>query len=143
MKKIIIQILVLLILISCSLTGRGDKLDESDLRYLENLGLLDKNENVLFFTSSLSIKRSGDFITNKRVASYWIDKDESKTFKDFAYYQDIIKIDSVNLTQAWTNNSYLKITRKDGSSFNVYINDDNENYQTFVEIANENWKLKK
>ena len=143
MKKIIFPFLVLLILTNCSVISTGDKLNESDLRYLENLGLLDKNENVLHYTSSFSIKKSGNFITNKRVASYWLAKMTVNHLRTSAYYPDIIKIDTVNLTQAWTYNSYLTITKKDGSTFNLYINNDNENYQTFVKSANENWKLNK
>lgn len=137
-KKVTFLIFIFSSLISCSLIDSNRKLNDSDLRYIENLGLLNKEENVLYFSSSGSIKQSGNFITNKRIASYWIDKDTSKSYKESAYYSDIIELDSINLTDAWTVNSYLIITKKDNSKFKVYINKDK--YYKFSESAFDNWE---
>jgi hypothetical protein len=143
MKTIIIPTIVLMILSSCSLISTNDRLTDKDLEYIGSLGLLDKNEGVQIFSSSMTKKTSGNFVTNKRIAAYWIDKDKKKSFKNFAYFDDIAKIGSMDLTQAWTYASYLIITKKDSSSFKVYIDGDRKEYSKFVNIAVDNWKRRK
>jgi hypothetical protein len=138
MRKTIFLIFVLNALISCSLIDNQKKLNDSDLIYLKDLGLLGEEESVLCFSPSINIKSSGNFITNKRIASYWFDKDTSKSFKESAFYSDIIELDSLNLTNAWTVNSYLTVTKKDNTKFKVYIEKDK--YYDFVKIAFENWE---
>ena len=125
-------------LISCSLIDSNKKLNDSDMKYIESLGLLNREEKVLCFSSSGNINQSGNFITNKRIASYWIDRDTSKSYKESAYYSDIIELDSVNLTNAWTVNSYLIVTKKDNTKFKVYINKDK--YYKFSKSAFDNWE---
>jgi len=143
MKRILIPVLVLLILTGCSLIGNKDRLNETDLRYIENLGLLDKNENVLIFSSSFTKKTSGNFVTNKRIAAYWMDSDKKEYIKDFAFFKDIVHIDSVDLTQSLTYASYLVITRKDGTTFKVHVSGNKKKFQLFVKLAVDHWKTNK
>ena len=135
-------ILLLTTLIGCSFINRN-KLNESDLRYIEEIGLLDNNEKVLIFSSSYTKKKSGNFITNKRVAAYWIDEDESESYKNYAFFSDILKIDPVDNTDAWTHTSYLIITKKDSTNFKVYIDGDKKKYNLFVHTALEAWAKNK
>jgi hypothetical protein len=139
MKKTGILILLIINLIGCTLIKNDDNLTESDLKYIRSLGLIDENENILKFSSSMNIKTSGNFITDKRLASYWIDKDDNKSYKDFAFYSDIVKIDSVDKTNALTYASYLEITKRDSSRFKVYIDGDKDKYRSFIKIANTKW----
>lgn len=143
MKKTGILVLLIVNLIGCSLINKDSELTESDLEYIQSLGLIDKNENIIKFSTSMNIKTSGNFITNKRIASYWIDKDENKSYKDFAYYRDIEIIDSIDNTRAWTYTSYLMITKKDSSKFKVYIDGEKEEYLLFKRLAFENWRQNK
>jgi len=124
---------------SCSLILNDSKLSDSDLDYIQKLGLLNDNEKLLLFSTSMNIKTSGNLITDYRIASYWVDKDESKSYKEFAYYSDIVNIESVDNTQAWTYSSYLLITRKDNSTFKLYIDGDKEKYRSFIKVANAKW----
>ena len=143
MKKTGIQIFITLILTGCSLINNDNKLSDSDLKYIQNIGLLGENENVIKFSTSRNIKNSGNFITEKRLASYWIDKNENKSYKEFAYYSDIIKIDSTNNTEAWTYTSYLIITKNDNSTFKLYIDGDKEKYSSFLKLAYTKWEENK
>lgn len=139
MKKTGILILLIINLTGCTLITNDDRLSESDLKYISTLGLIDENENILKFSTSMNIKTSGNFITDKRLASYWIDKDDNKSYKDFAYYPDIIKIDSVDNTNALTYASYLEITKRDSSRFKLYIDGNKEKYHSFLKVANSKW----
>lgn len=143
MKKTGILILLIINLIGCTLIKNDNKLSESDLKYIRSLGMIDEDENILKFSNSMNIKTSGNFITDKRIASYWIDKDDNKSYKDFAFYSDIVKIDSVDNTNALTYASYLEITKRDSSRFKVYIDGDKDKYHSFIRIANTKWGERK
>lgn len=139
MKKIIYtQMLLVFSLIGCSLLGNKN-IKEADRKYIQSLGLLNNEEKILLFSTSLNVKTSGNFITNQRIASYWID-DKEKTKKKYAYYSNIIKIDTVDLTKAWTYNSYLIITKNDSTKFKVYIEGNKNEYNIFVKTAFESWE---
>ncbi|NOU58503.1 hypothetical protein [Marinifilum caeruleilacunae] len=138
MKKTVLLLLTIKILSSCTSFIKQDSLSKSDLEYIAELGLLDTNEKILIFSSSLTTQKSGNFLTDKRIASYWFDQDTSKSYIESALYSDIIKLDSVNLSDAWTYNSYLLVTRKDKVKFKVYIAKDQ--YHKFAKTAFDYWQ---
>src|SRR5690349_24302230 len=118
-------IALLIVLTSCSYqTRKGDELSVSQLNYIKSLGLLEDEEIILFDTQT-SLKTSGNFITNKRLATYWIDsRDSSKNSIESAFYSEIDSIKTQDLTRALTYASFLRIAKNDGSSFKVYVDGD-------------------
>jgi len=88
--------LILLLLISCNKIENSKTLDKKDVGYIKSLGLLEDDETIYGFYSQFKNSIAGNFFTNQRLASYWIDKRNSKrNIVKFAYYNEIIKIDTV------------------------------------------------
>lgn len=106
----------------------GKDLSSKEIMYIQKMGLLDKNEEIILFATQggfLGLKSSGNFYTQKRIASYWIDKNHpERTSKDFAYYKDIDTIICQPKLNAVTLSSSLEIKTKSGEIFEVYIDAD-------------------
>jgi hypothetical protein len=102
-------------------TINGGKLSKDDVSYIRSLGLLEEGEEIKTFSSSLNIRTSGNFFTNKRIASYWqFEKSPRNNYIKSAKYDEIktIKVeygDNLELSHS------LIVNLKDGTSFNVYF----------------------
>jgi hypothetical protein len=132
----LLSVLLFVVISGCTFFDNKE-LTDSEIEYIHDLGLLDKKEKVLVFSTSLTPRNSGNFVTNKRIASYWL-KDDILS-KDFAFFNDISNIDSTNLTETWTYASYLNVIKLDGSSFKVYVSEGKKEYFKFLNIAKQNW----
>lgn len=107
------------ILVSCNRIESGNKLSKSDISRIENLYKLDKSETIINFYSEFKKSVAGNFYTEQRIASYWIDEqDEAKNEINSAYFREIVLIDTVIFAGA-SYSPYLKITKSDNSSFKV------------------------
>lgn len=138
MKKLIL--LALILLLSCNRITPGSSLSSSDTRRIEKLGLLDKNETILKFYSELDNETAGNLVTDKRLASYWLDKDDAaKTKISSAYYKDVKSIDTVYNAGA-TYCPYMKVTTKDGTTFKVCADGEKAEVKAFFEEAMKRWK---
>ena len=133
----------LLLLTSCNHIEPGYKLRNDDITRIQKLNLLDKNETVYKFYSEYKRNIAGNFFTNKRLATYWIDeKGKSKNKIAFAFYQDIKSIDTVyNAGVIYC--PYMLITRKDSSQFTVCVNGKRNEIKSFFEDAIDKWKENK
>lgn len=146
MKKVPLIILLSILLLSessCIFEDRNEHtLSKSDLSYLRKLGVLGGGEKIEMFESNAGFKRSGNFITDKRIASYWIDgkKDEIHS----AEYSKIDSIKMVDRTRTWTYSSYLEIYHAQGNMFEVYVDADSLRTWEFFNRGMNNWrKVKK
>ena len=105
----------------CSSYYSSSGLTDTDAAYLTDIDLLGSNENVLFFSSGLGIKQEGNFFTDKRVATYWIDPQrphkEKRVSADYSEIADISIEYSSNSLYAHK----ITVTRIDSSQFPVYI----------------------
>lgn len=123
------------------------KLSAANTQYIKNLGLLSSDENILYFDSQggwKGIKQSGNFISDKRIASYWIDKNRAeKSSVLFAYYQDIDSIKTLPRITSLTYVSSIKIYPKNGKAFEVYVEEDSINTWKFFNAALAQWNSKK
>src|SRR5689334_20637158 len=136
--NIILKILVsATILLSCDHSARnGAEFSASERKYIEQLGLLDNNETIILFDGQSDFKTSGNFFSDKRIASYWIDKkDETKSSIDFAFYSEIDTILTKDLSHALTYASYLEVVKRDGKTFKVYVDGDSTEVQAFFDRA--------
>jgi len=136
----IMMIILTSFCIACSYkTKKGDELPESQINYIKSLGLLDDEQIILFDTQS-SIKTSGNIITNKRLASYWIDSgDSSKNSIESAFYSEIDSIQTKDLTRSLTYASFLRVIKNDGNSFKVYVDGDSIEVWNFFNRAITEW----
>lgn len=111
--------LIIFLIVSCNNIQSGRNLSASELSRIDKLFRLDENETIINFYSEFKSSVAGNFYTEKRVASYWIDEDDdSKNQVNNAFYTEITKIDTVT-NAGLTYSPYLQITKENGSSFKV------------------------
>lgn len=118
----------------------ANTLTKQDIDCLHSLNLLDTNEQLYKFYSEFKKSVAGNFYTDKRLASYWLDDhDKSKNKIEFAFYKDIVKIDTVYYAGA-TYCPYLLITKTDSSSFKVCADGKKQEITDFFNDAITKWK---
>ncbi len=128
--------------------GCGNKIETAntltklDLDRLHSLKLLDTNEQLYKFYSEFKNSVAGNFYTDKRLASYWLDKhDSSKNKIEYAFYTEIAKIDTVYNAGA-TYCPYMLITKNDSSSFKVCVDGTKKEITQFFYDAMSTWRQK-
>ena len=143
MKSILINFVSLVLLVSCNKIETNDTLNKSDISLIQDLNLIDENERIIKFYSEYRKENSGNFFTNKRVAKYWIDKeDESKNVINSAFYKDIKSIDTV-YNAGLTYCPYLMISKIDGTSFKVSVEGDKTEVKSFFVDLLKEWDKNK
>jgi len=126
----------------------GNELSNSQKEFIEDLGILDEDEQIILFDSQggglTPEEVSGNFFTNKRIASYWIDeRNQENTSVECAYYSEIDTIWRYPKFNAWTLASYLEVHRTNGSTFKVYVDGDSTETWNFFNIALQTWNENK
>lgn len=130
---------------SCEKVYPGYRLSETTIQRLRNLGLLDSNERVYEFYTNAPNKAAGagNFYTTKRLAHYWLPSDKRKTQLNSAYYAEIARIDTTYLDKSLTYISYMTITKKDSSRFQVFVGGKKPVVRSFFEHAIAHWRAAK
>jgi len=142
MNKYII-ITFLLFLSSCNKIENHKTLPQDDINRIKSLKILDDDETIYQFYSQFKNQFAGNFYTNKRIASYWIDKrDAKKNQTDFAYYKDIIKIDTI-YNSGLTYSPYMLITTKGNKTFQVSVDGKKDQIKSFFENSLREWRKRK
>ncbi len=141
----IIVIWSLIILVSCgSAIKKGDQLSSEDLKYIRSLGILDEGEKILLFDSQGALGgklNSGNFITEKRLATYWIDDHDIKlNVVESAFYPDIDTIITKDQSKSATYASYLEVRTKDKRNFQVNVDAKEDELNAFFDLAMEKWR---
>lgn len=153
MKKIFQLFLILLLsfsLVGCSRLAflteggeviPGDNLSSEDINYIEELGLLDEDENIILFSSSLDHHTSGNFFSEKRVGHYWMyDKSPEDNVIEFTFFEEIEDI-TINYDRGYTYATAISIEIKDKSNdLVIYINGKRENEEDFYNKLLSEWK---
>lgn len=126
----------------------GNDLSKDDKEFITNLGILGADENIILFDSQAGgfdePKTSGNFFTDKRIASYWIDKhDTTQTSINYAFYEDIDTMQRYPKFRSLTLASYLEVHRRDGTKFKVYVSSDSVGTWKFFNNALEAWNKKR
>lgn len=111
--------------------------------YIQSLNLLDKDEPIYKFYSEFKKKVAGNFFTDRRMAKYWIDeRDKTKNKIEFAYYPEILSIDTFYFAGA-TYCPYMLVKRKDNTAFKVSVDGKREDIKAFFEDAMQLWRQNK
>jgi hypothetical protein len=123
---------------------KGDQLTQDDFKYIKSLGILDEGEEILLFDSQGGLggkRNSGNFITKKRLATYWIDEhDIQNNVVESAFYPEIDTIITKDLSKSLTYASYLEIRTKDTRNFRVNVDGEKAELEKFFNLANELWR---
>jgi hypothetical protein len=130
-----------LLLTSCNKIETSETLSKDDIAYIQRLGLLEKDERIIQFYSEYKNSVAGNFFTDRKMVSYWIDeRDTTKNHVSFANYKDIASIDAHYLSSALTYAPYMKVTKKDGSHFKICVEGEKAEIKVFFEKAVAMWK---
>lgn len=135
----------LLTLPSCTSNKDASDLTKDDLAFIQGLGILDEHEEIELFESNggfKGVKQSGNFITDKRIASYWVDQDE-RTVSSAYFENEIDSITLMDLVSKPTYASYLTVYKTNGQHFKVYVDADSVQTYHFFETANDRWMKSK
>ncbi|MTE27677.1 hypothetical protein [Winogradskyella ouciana] len=143
-KLIHIIIISLLLLVSCdSGIKSGNELSKADLHYIRELGLINNNERIILFASQGGNQKSGNFISEQRLASYWTENRKENNEINSAEYNEIDTLITKDLSNALTYASYIKVIKKDGSEFKIYVDDNPEKTNEFFDRATSEWLKRK
>jgi hypothetical protein len=135
--------LILLIILACNHIETGENLQQKDIILIQQLGLLEKGETIFKFYSEDKAEVAGNFFTNNRIATYWIDEtNKTKDSKSFAFYENIKSIDTV-YNAGLTYSPNLLVKQKDGSTFRVSVNGSRKEIKAFFEDAIAQWSANK
>lgn len=127
-------------MISCNKIETQQTLNQADIKFIKNLNLLEDKEVIYKFYSEYKKEYAGNFFTNRRVATYWIDKrDKTKNIIQFAYYDDIANMDTIYKV-GLTYSPYILITKKKGDTFKVSVDGDKKEIKSFFEDVLAEWR---
>lgn len=132
---------ILLVSSACSTNKNESNLTQNDINFIRNLGILEGNEEIEMFESNggfKGLKKSGNFITSKRIASYWLGDDEREIYSA-SFHSEIDSIAQTDLITKLTYASYLTVFKTDGSNFKVYVDADSARTYKFFSKARNNW----
>ncbi|WP_343632859.1 hypothetical protein [Fluviicola sp.] len=130
------------ILFSCTDNKTEHNLMTGERKFIEGLGILDQKEQIQLFENNDGfddVTKSGNFITDKRIAAYWI-KDGNREIYSAFFTNEIDSIAQTDNHTALTYASYLTVYKTDGSSFNVYVDADSTRTYEFFNKALSNWE---
>jgi len=131
--------LIIFFLLSCNRIETGSTLRKSDIEYIERLNLLAPGEKIYKFYSEFKKEKAGNFFTDKRIATYWIDdRHKEKNEISFAFYPDIKSIDTV-YDPGPSYCPYMLVTRLDRTKFKVCAAGKREDVKSFFEDAMKLW----
>lgn len=130
------------ILVSCAENKTERNLTTGERNFIESLGILNLNEEVQLFENndgSEDVTKSGNFITDRRIASYWMEDGKKEVHSAF-FDHEIDSISQADNHTALTYASYVTVYKTDGSSFKVYIDADSTRTFEFFNKARSNWE---
>ena len=120
--NIILIIILTQLFISCGYekVKNGEDLSTGQINHMQELGILDKDEDILYCSTNMNYNVSGNIITEKRIAKYWLDEENRDI--ESAYYNEIDTILIGKYGDSFESTSFYIVKKKNGKSFNVYFN---------------------
>ncbi|OMP79965.1 hypothetical protein BW716_07040 [[Flexibacter] sp. ATCC 35208] len=114
-------------------------ISERLIQRLKDLHLLDEDETIYQFYSNYRKRIAGNFVSSKRVATYYIDdRSKSKDEIAFAYYENIRTMDTL-YRSAQVGTPHLLVTTYDHKLIKVYVDGSRATVQSFFDKALEQW----
>jgi hypothetical protein len=112
----------------------GADVRTGDLAYLRDSGLLEDDEELLYFYSPgfLSMEGVGVLATDWGVTSYWTDPISEELGAAFLAYGDIEQIETNAGADVW-GNTVVRVTGRDGSWFVFVLSSEGGGDAAFVE----------
>lgn len=117
----------------------GDELHEATLSMLREEGVLGEDEEVLYYYSdgTFSFREDGNFFTDRRVVSYWLDDDDIVV--EEATYPEIADI-APEFDDSLLANSAILVERVNGDSFYMIVSNESDLDEVFVTLLIDTWR---
>ena len=125
-------------LVACQKIETGQNIDVGTMQLVKSLGLLGKDEHILLYYSNFQKNKAGSFLTNKRIAHYWLEKRSENNRIESAYYPAIMSITPQYKVPDF-DSPYLEIVAKNGTRFRAYMDGSSEEQRLFFEQAVALW----
>lgn len=138
--RITIVIICFCLLLSCS-SRNETNLSTIEIDYLKELNLLEDGEEIILFDSQSSFEQSGNLVTDKRIASYWIDGKNDVINTAFHYEIDSIKTNSPDNSPLYA--SQLVVYHSQLYQFNIFVDRDKASTQSFFDTTIQIWQKNK
>ena len=122
------------LLVACQKIETGQTIDARTMQLVKSLGLLGKDEHILLYYSNFEKSKAGSFLTDKRIAHYWLEKNSENNRVESACYPDIISITPQYKVPDF-DCPYIEITAKNGARFRAYMDGSSEEKKLFFEQA--------
>lgn len=128
-------------LFACESIQRDKMLSERLIQRLKGLHLLDDDETIYQYYSNYRRRVTGNFVSDKRVATYYFDdKNSGNDEIAFAYYENIRTMDTLYRSTQITT-PHLLVTTFDHKLIKVYVDGNRAAIKAFFETAMEQWAL--
>lgn len=132
--------LLSVLLVSCTHIKTGADLSADEVAFIRSVGLLAPGETIHQFYSNFKLRKAGSFYTDQRMAHYWLDgKDTNQHQREYAFYSDILAVEPIFHVPDF-DSPFLKVSRKNQTTFRVYMDGSPEEMQRFYQKALDAWK---
>lgn len=119
----------------------GSRMWEKELEFLRSYDLLGPGETIDYYysTAMLSFEDDGNYFTDRRVVSYWIDQEDGEFYAAEARYDEIADI-STKFSSTILDDTVVTITKTDEAQFMLWISIEAKKDKIFVKALMDRWK---
>lgn len=113
---------------------KGHELPKWDIKFMQRVGLLDRNTRLIYFYSDAlwSTRLDGNGVTSRNVFSYWRDDKSGTLQMTTAAYENIQNI-SVAYADSGSRKTIITVKPKKGSEFLLFASNEDGKDKLFVE----------
>lgn len=118
----------------------GENILQRDLQYLQRKQVIPANEEIVYFYSDAlwSVRDDGNGFTQQRIFSYW--KNEQGILeKQIALFTDVENVEPT-FAKNDLENTLVTITRKDGSTFILFVSAKGKQDKIFFDALKTQWE---
>jgi hypothetical protein len=119
----------------------GPQVSGRQVQFLRDIGILEPDDEVLFFYSPgfISATGEGTALTERGVGAYWTDIESGERSVEFALFQEIENID-VDPSTSWIVDTYVTLTLADGTQLSFLLSAERDRDDAFVEEMERRWR---
>ncbi len=109
-------------------------------QYLHDEGGLDIGEELLYFYSTdFSMKNEGNYLTDRRVVSYWTDEETDELILLSSRFEEITDV-IIEKSAAYMEPTKVTIQNSDGTEFFLVLSAENRNDRIFIKDLKARWQ---
>ncbi len=120
----------------------GEKIDAKVRPFLEEAGLLEPGESIIYFYSGgiFSYREDGNYFTDQRVVSYT--EVAGEIYSDELTYPEITDFE-VEWSESFFEDSIIDVVGSDGDSFDLWVSNEEDGDHEFHRLLKKEWLLRR